>query len=696
MWPIIRRIRSIAVPLGFALSCALAVASCNRSSTLPAQIPTTAVPVPFVAEHTLYSFFEPAYPHGALIALGKGGFSRKFDLWGTTVNGSHFRQKCGANQGCGNAFSIDMLKPEGESSIELNGHSGAYPHGGLVYLNGGLFGTAEKGGSGCGAVGCGTIFVIPAPFQQMNVLHYFNGNDGAQPYGSLIARAGRELWGTTISGGLHGRGTAFGIDQQTGKEIKLYSFKGTADDGAYPHGELLAYNGKLYGTTVNGGIGCFPKGCGTVFELDPASGVERAVYRFDGPDGAYPYAGLVEVNGRLWGTTANGGGNCSPQGCGTVFAIDPSTHKQTQLYRFAGAEDGAYPNGSLIFVAGELWGTTVNGGVDACNHGCGTVFALTLVGEHRVVYRFKGGANGAFPYASLFDFKGNLYGTTQKGGNVCDCGTVFWVGPVYQPLPSPSPSPSPTAAPTPTASPSPTPMPTPSLTPTPRPTPSATPTSTPTPNPGKFFARAMSLHPLAYYRLDATGGTVVADSSGNGFTGTLAGSAKLGVPGLLAGDTDKAIDLTGGSIALPVMTAHKQFTLIALVRSANYALPRALVGYYGNFLSISGGKLQWCATFTGACAGSLSPALTSGKAYILAVTVSISSNVAQVRCSTNGAALVDCNRARFGSNALFASGNFLGRSPFFPNFPGTLDESIVYPKVLAPSDIAALAKIAGY
>jgi len=34
----------------------------------------------------------------------------------------------------------------------------------------------------------------------------------------------------------------------------LYSFKGTPKDGANPFGDLIAFKGILYGTTVNGGI----------------------------------------------------------------------------------------------------------------------------------------------------------------------------------------------------------------------------------------------------------------------------------------------------------------------------------------------------------------------------------------------------------------------------------------------------------
>jgi hypothetical protein len=50
-----------------------------------------------------------------------------------------------------------------------------------------------------------------------------------------------------------------------------------------------------------------------------------------------------------------------------------------------------------------------------------------------VLYRFKGGADGDRPFASLVaDAKGVRYGTTQRSGTGCGdtgCGTIFRVVP---------------------------------------------------------------------------------------------------------------------------------------------------------------------------------------------------------------------------------------------------------------------------
>jgi uncharacterized repeat protein (TIGR03803 family) len=107
----------------------------------------------------------------------------------------------------------------------------------------------------------------------------------------------------------------------------LYSFKGPPD-GWHPEG-LIEVGGTLYGTTVEGGTGstCQSSGCGTVFKIT-TSGTESVLYSFtNSPDGAYPYAGLTNVGGTLYGTTNFGGtATCSygPGQCGTVFKITTS------------------------------------------------------------------------------------------------------------------------------------------------------------------------------------------------------------------------------------------------------------------------------------------------------------------------------------------------------------------------------------
>src|SRR5256885_2264691 len=77
-------------------------------------------------------------------------------------------------------------------------------------------------------------------------------------------------------------------------------------------------------------------------------------------------------------------------GDGTVFSLDPATGAETVLYFFCQKGefclDGSSPWGGLIDVKGKLYGTTVYGGDTSCNGGCGTVFSLNRdTGKEKVL-----------------------------------------------------------------------------------------------------------------------------------------------------------------------------------------------------------------------------------------------------------------------------------------------------------------------
>lgn len=199
----------------------------------------------------------------------------------------------------------------------------------------------------------------------------------------------------------------------------LYGFPGGSNSGAYPEAGLTNVSGTLYGTTTYGGSGCGGSGCGTVYSVT-TSGAQKLLHSFvSDPDGAYPSAGLVNVDNTLYGTTYFGGSGCGGSGCGTVYSISRSD-VETVLHRFTNNPDGAFPSANLIDVKGTLYGTTTAGG----KYDRGTVFSITTAGTERVLYSFGSGSDGELPYASLIDVKGTLYGTTEDGGSSKD-GTVF-------------------------------------------------------------------------------------------------------------------------------------------------------------------------------------------------------------------------------------------------------------------------------
>lgn len=318
------------------------------------------------------------------------------------------------------------------------GVRGFNPPGDLVKIGGALFGTTSQGG----AHAFGAVFSLKAATGAYKVLHSFQGGeDGLAPKAGLID-VGGVLYGTTPQGGSTRQdpGVVFSLDPKNGAEAVLHAFLG-GNDGAQPYGDLLDVDGVVYGTTLYGGGA---NSLGTVFAIDLASGAERVVYAFKGgSDGYGPYAALIEMKGVLYGTTLYGGpGDCNDgngAGCGVVFAIDPRTGAERVVYAFRGGADGGNPASTLIEVGDELYGTTSAGGnfgsacISSGSGGCGTVFAVNpRTGAKRLVHAYKGGADGFLPYAGLTSLGGRLYGTTGAGGSAnCTygCGTVFSVDP---------------------------------------------------------------------------------------------------------------------------------------------------------------------------------------------------------------------------------------------------------------------------
>jgi uncharacterized repeat protein (TIGR03803 family) len=346
----------------------------------------------------LYTFqggsADGEYPSTGLTAVNGA-------LYGTTVEGG--------SAGAGTVFAVSASGTESVLYNFAGSPDAGYPAANLSDVNGALYGTTAGGGGGtCGSggVGCGAIFEVSTAGAE-SVLSTFNGPDGSTPLAALVSLHGK-LYGTTESGGAEGAGSIFELSK-SGKVRVLYSFTG-GTDGGNPFAGLIVLNGTLYGTTFEGGT----PGFGTVFTVS-TSGQERVVYNFlsNGQDGENPQAGLVALNGKLYGTTVNGGRN----GYGSVFEVSTSGKERVLT------GDVDEPEASLIAVNGALYGTTTAGGV-----GDGTVFKITTSGKEDVLYNFKGGTDGRFPDGSLLDVNGALYGTTYAGG-APGFGTIFTIAP---------------------------------------------------------------------------------------------------------------------------------------------------------------------------------------------------------------------------------------------------------------------------
>lgn len=212
---------------------------------------------------------------------------------------------------------------------------------------------------------------------------------------------------------------------QAQTEEVLHSFTGTPD-GQYSSGGLLRDSaGNLYGATSEGGnTGCGFAGCGTVFELSPQGGqwIETILYVFPGGgSGSQPEGSLIaDADGNLYGVT-----DSSDPGPGLVYELvhnSDGSWTPSILWTFTGGTDGANPIAALVFDgAGNLYGTTQYGGDLSCGfNGCGVVFELSPspggVWNETVIHTFEG-PDGEVPQSPLvFDAAGNIYGSTGEGG----------------------------------------------------------------------------------------------------------------------------------------------------------------------------------------------------------------------------------------------------------------------------------------
>lgn len=349
------------------------------------------------------------------------------NLYGTAESGGVY--------GAGVVFRLSPQTGGGWTETVLynfkgGSEDGATPHDSVLMDSAGnLYGTTTEGAGGQCGRGCGIVFELtPAasgPWTE-TVLHKFaGGTDGAAPFSGVIFDAAGNLYGTTTAGGIYGAGTVYKMSPSGGgswSETVIYNFSGRPNGGAPYAAPVFDGAGNLYGTTYEGGTA----GYGTVYELSPqADGAwsESVLHSFHGAsDGSDLFESLIlDGKGNLYGAAETGGS----ANCGVAFKLTPNGTggwRETILHTFLGvnAQDGENPNALIFDAAGNLYGTTVGGGVD----NPGTIFKLApgpTGWTETVLYSFTGGNDGAYPSVPLVMGRaGRLYGTTLWGGPAGD------------------------------------------------------------------------------------------------------------------------------------------------------------------------------------------------------------------------------------------------------------------------------------
>ena len=229
---------------------------------------------------------------------------------------------------------------------------------------GNIFGSTRQGGS----PDRGYIYELSPSGSGYVETEIYTFQDMAQPSGVIFDNAGN-LYGTAIGGGLGDYGNVFKLSLSGSQWVatNLYTFY-DGEDGAFPYGDLIAdAQGNMYGSTTSGGTG----GGGTVFEMSPdgqggwihTTLVELPGYN-DHPGGGPQDALTMDSAGNLYGTAILNGAFHK----GNIFKLtnNGGSWTYTSLHDFSGGSDGSLPFSNVVIDAqGNLYGTAAQGGANS-------------------------------------------------------------------------------------------------------------------------------------------------------------------------------------------------------------------------------------------------------------------------------------------------------------------------------------------
>jgi uncharacterized repeat protein (TIGR03803 family) len=336
-------------------------------------------------ETVLYSFqagTDGSNPSSPLV-MDKAG-----NLYGTTEFGGSGNSFCGTVGGCGIVFELTPPATQGGAWTEsilytFQGTTdGAFPNGVILDESGNLYGTAGSGGDFhyCVEYGCGTVFELSpvGGTWSETTLYAFSGPpDAVNPSSAVVMDASGNMYGASSAGGSGsgGYGAIYELSPSNGgwAEKVLYSLSLSIKS---PSALVFDGMGDLVGT-AQGGPEHWPNAVFALKAHPNGSWTEHTVFDFTDVDGGASNAAPVfDSHGNLYGTGGEGEHNG-----GAVWRLGANKGVITDNYfSFCafGCPDGSLPEGGVTLdKAGNIYGTTIAGGIECVSGGCGVVYEIT-------------------------------------------------------------------------------------------------------------------------------------------------------------------------------------------------------------------------------------------------------------------------------------------------------------------------------
>jgi uncharacterized repeat protein (TIGR03803 family) len=247
---------------------------------------------------------------------------------------------------CKNPQELGMCPEGGGGNALLQGSDGNF------------YGAAQRTRKALNGPAGGLIFSL-TPSGTFTALYKFApGKAKDYPNGSgpnrLIEGPDGKLYGDTGLGGSIGYGTLFRVDR-TGTNFQVlqnYSINPAAANGSTPTALAAGNDGNVYGTTYYGGSNScgYGNNCGTLFQLNTATGAYTVVVNFDfDTSGMNPTNLVVGPDGTFYGTTIGENGTVLFHYIETTGELQTTTLDFPEIggFRVVGTVSAIGPNGNL-------------------------------------------------------------------------------------------------------------------------------------------------------------------------------------------------------------------------------------------------------------------------------------------------------------------------------------------------------------